>query len=109
MASAPHPPQVLHEFVQNLLDDLINGRITPDAVIIASQQYPYLRALIGDHNDEIAGALQDEERLRGILEGTLRAAAALVSKELPQFQVEKPDAALSPGDVVARARAFHAA
>ena len=109
MADAIHSPQILHEFVQNVLDDLVNGRITPDAAIVASQQYPYLRTLISERKDEIAGAIQDEGKLRVILEGALRIAATAINKELPQFQVEKPDQQLSPNDVVARARSFRAA
>lgn len=106
MAEATPSGQVLKEFVDNLLDDLVGGRLTPDEAIIASQQYPYLRALIGEHKDEIALALQDEGGLRVVLERTLRAAAAAINKELPQFQAEKPDGQPSPNDIVARARSF---
>lgn len=109
MADTTRSPQLLNEFVHNMLDDLVSGRITPDAALVASQQYPYLRTLIAEHNEEIAAVLQDEGKLRLVLEGALRTAAALVNRELPQFQVEKPDIQLSPGDVVARARAFQTA
>lgn len=109
MANTNPYQQVLSEFVQNLVDDLKNGRITPDAALVASQQYPYLRAFVTQHGDEIADALQDEGVFRATLVNLLSAAGALVAGELPQFQIEKPDAPLSPNDVVARARAFRRA
>lgn len=109
MADITPSAQVLKEFVQNLLDDLAGGRLTPDGAIIASQQYPYLRAIIDEHKDEIALALQNEGTFRIVLEETLRASAAVINRELPQFQVEKSDQQLSPNDVVARAQSFRTA
>lgn len=109
MANPSPSPQDLKEFAQNLLDDLRGGRISPDEAIIASLQYPYLREFIHARRDEVAGTLQDEEKLKAVLDGALTTAAATINRELPQFQVEKPDAQLSPSDIVARARSFRAA
>ncbi len=102
----PTSPQVLQEFVQNLLGDLTSDRISADAAIVAGQQYPYLRELFAEHSDEVAASMQDEEKLRAIIESLLGKAVVAVRRELPQFQVEKPDAPLSPGDIVARAEAL---
>lgn len=109
MANPSPSPQNLKEFAQNLLDDLRGGRMSPDEAVIASLQYPYLREFIHARRDEIAGALHDEEKLKAVLDGALTTAAATINRELPQFQVEKPDAQLSPSDIVARAHSFRAA
>ncbi len=102
-------PQQIREFIDNLLDDVRAGRITPEGALVASQQYEYLRSALTEHNDAIVGALSDEKKFRSTITEILEGALVRVQKELPQFQNEIPSQPLSPETIVARAKAFHVA
>lgn len=102
-------PQQVHEFIENLLDDVRAGRITPEGALIASQQYEYLRTVLVENNDAVAGAFSDESKFKSAIIETLEDALNRVKKELPQFQNETPSQPLSPETIVARAKTFRVA
>lgn len=102
-------PQQIREFVDNLLDDVRAGRISPDGALVASQQYEYLRAMLVENNDTIVGTFSDENKFKSAIIEMLEGALVRVQKELPQFQNETPSQPLSPETIVARAKTFRVA
>lgn len=102
-------PQRIGEFIDNLLDDVKAGRITPEGALVASQQYEYLHNTLVEHNDAITGAFSDEKEFTSAVTEMLEGALARVRRELPQFQNETPNQPLSPETIVARSKAFRVA
>ncbi|MEK9143339.1 MAG: M23 family metallopeptidase [Patescibacteria group bacterium] len=102
-------PQQLLEFVDNLLDDVKTGRITPEGALVAGQQYEYLRGTLTEHSEAITGAFSDDKKFTSAITGALEEALARVRRELPQFQNEMPKQPFSPETIVTRAKAFHVA
>lgn len=102
-------PQQIHEFIENLLDDVRAGRITPEGALIASQQYEYLHAVLVENSDAIAGAFSDEKKFTSTITEVLEGALVRVKKELPQFQNEAPNQPFSPETIVARAKTLRVA
>lgn len=109
MAEETLTPQRLREFIDNLLDDLKTGRITPEAALVAGQQYEYLRNTFIEHDDIIAGSFSDENKFKSTITEIFEDSLVRVRRELPQFQTETPTQALSPDDIVMRANAFRVA
>lgn len=99
--------QTIKEFVNNLLDDLAAGRITPEAAIVAAGQYEGLRKTLAQ-NAEVLAASVDANGGPSVetVSRALDEASASIEASPPQFQVEKPDAPLLPKDVLARAAAL---
>lgn len=102
-------PQQIHEFIENLLDDVRAGRITPEGALIASQQYEYLHAVLVENSDAIAGTFSDEKKFKSAITEVLEGALVRVKKELPQFQNETPNQPFSPETIVARAKTLRVA
>jgi len=108
MAADPTPQQ-LREFVESLIDDVGSGRISPEEAMVASGQYPFLRQLLNDRGGDISRALGDKDKLRALLGEVFQSSLGTIDRQLPQLQTEKPDQALSPGDIVARATSLRSA
>lgn len=101
--------QTIKEFIDNLLDDLGAGRVTPEAAIVAAGQYEGLRRALAQHaHDGSLFSDGDGEIDADALMRALRKAAQDIQKTPPQFQSEKPDTPLSPKDVLDRARSLAA-
>lgn len=109
MTEKPIAPQQLLEFIDNLLDDIKTGRITPEEALVAGQQYEYLHNTLMERAEVIAEAFSDEKKFSSAITGALEEALARVRGELPQFQNEMPGQSFSQESIVARAKAFRVA
>ncbi|MEK7543635.1 MAG: hypothetical protein AAB557_02110 [Patescibacteria group bacterium] len=110
MAQQTEEKQTIKEFIDNLLDDLSSGRITPEAALVAAGQYAGLRKTL---LQELDGTLSTQDPEGGlsvdVVTRALRSAEAAIETYPPQFQAERPDTPLSPKDVLERARSLRAA
>lgn len=109
MTEKPIAPQQLLEFIDNLLDDVKTGKITPEGALVASQQYEYLHNTLIEHSELITGAFSDKKKFTSAITEALGEALARVRRELPQFQNEMPNQPFSQETIVTRAKAFHVA
>ena len=107
MAEQTDEKQTIKEFIDNLLDDLGAGRITPEAAVVAAGQYEGLRRVLSQNVESLAlSSGRDGQLSVGSVTQALRAASAGIDAAPPQFKAEKPDASLSPKEVLERAGAL---
>jgi hypothetical protein len=91
--------QPLSEFLQNLVEDIQAGAISPQEALAASIQYPYLReALVNNYGQLAAAATTGDEALKSTLQNVF---TQLINRlnNLPSFQNQSPDDPLSEEDV----------
>lgn len=99
--------QTIKEFVDNLLDDLAAGRITPEAAIVAAGQYEGLRKALAQNIEGLTASISPDGGLAvGDVSRALREASTSIEAAPPQFQAEKPDSPLLPKEVLERAGAL---
>lgn len=107
MAQQIEEKQTIKEFIDNLLDDLSSGRITPEAALVAAGQYAGLRkTLLRELNGAASAPSPGGELSVDTVTRALHNAGATIEAYPPQFQAERPDAPLSPKDVLERARSL---
>ena len=101
--------QIIKDYIDNLLDDLESGRVAPEMAIVAASQYAGLRNILFKSIGSFA--VIDSSGVNIPLDRVTRAlreAQASLRAAPPQIQAEKPDAPLSPKDVLERAGALTA-
>ncbi|MDP1722386.1 MAG: M23 family metallopeptidase [Candidatus Gottesmanbacteria bacterium] len=109
MAQQLEEQQTIKEFINNLLDDLSAGRITPEAALVAAGQYEGLRRALTQNAGKLTLSPGDDGGLSvDAVTQALHGAAAEIAGAPPQFHAEKPDAALSPKEVLSRASSLRA-
>lgn len=92
-------PQVLREFIQNLVTDLESGAITVHEAYAAASQYAYLRQELSGASLVLseAATISDEE-LTQVFSSVISQTLTKLS-ELPSFQSQQPDVQESEQDI----------
>ena len=91
--------QPLAEFLQNLVEDLQAGAISPQEALAASTQYTYLReALVNNYSQLAQAATTGDDELKSTLQNVF---TQLINRlnNLPSFQNQSPDDPLSEEEV----------
>ncbi|MBI5620175.1 M23 family metallopeptidase [Candidatus Gottesmanbacteria bacterium] len=104
MATPDIEPQRVHEFIENILDDLAAGRVTPEAALIAASQYATLREGLRQNTHDFSSLVGPDG---GIAKERLDQALRLVFQQIhaspPQIQAERPDSPIPPREILERA------
>ncbi len=91
--------QPLAEFLQNLVEDLQTGAISPQEALAASTQYTYLReALVNNYSQLAQATTTGDETLKITLQNVL---TQLINRlnNLPSFQNQSPDDPLTEEEI----------
>lgn len=91
--------QPLSEFVQNLLEDMQGGAISPQEALAASMQYAYLRETLVNNYEQLASAVTlGDDSLKTTLQNVFTQIINRLNN-LPSFQNQSPDNPVTEEDV----------